>query len=158
MDPKFKAFLDLIAWSEGTSTSSITQDNGYDVNVTGIDGPSRFDSYEDHPFAKGGHIQWHSNPDKFSTAAGRYQILARYWNIYKVQLNLRDFSPASQDAVALQMMKERGAISDLIDCGDPQGAIYSCSKTWASFPGNNYGQGGHSITELLGKYNELLRG
>ncbi len=157
MDPKIKAFLDLIGWSEGTSTSPITQNDGYDVIVTGINGPSRFSDYSDHPFAKGGAVQWHSNPDEFSTAAGRYQILARYWNVYKGQLNLRDFSPASQDAVALQMMKERKAIP-LIEAKDIDSAIIACSSAWASFPGNNYGQGGHNLSVLVEKYVELFGG
>ena len=160
MDPKLKAFLDLIAWSEGTSTSPITQNNGYDVIVTGINGPSRFSDYSDHPFAKGGAVQWQLDPPEFSTAAGRYQILARYWNVYKGQLNLRDFSPASQDAVALQMMKERKAIP-LIMLGEDihiAAAITACSSAWASFPGNNYGQGGHNMSVLVEKYKELFGG
>jgi muramidase (phage lysozyme) len=157
MDPKIKAFLDLIGWSEGTSTSPVTQNNGYDVIVTGINGPSRFSDYSDHPFAKGGHVQWNLNPPEFSTAAGRYQILARYWNVYKGQLNLRDFSPASQDAIALQMMKERKAIP-LIMAMDIESAITACSSAWASFPGNNYGQGGHNMDVLLEKYKELFGG
>ena len=53
MDPSVKAFLDLIAWSEGTSTSPVTQNQGYDVIVTGVDGPAVFTDYSDHPFADG---------------------------------------------------------------------------------------------------------
>jgi muramidase (phage lysozyme) len=157
MNPYLKAFLDLIGWSEGTSRSPITRDNGYDIIVTGIAGPSRFSDYSDHPFANGGHIQWKLNPPEYSTAAGRYQILARYWNVYKGQLNLRDFSPASQDAVALQMIKEKKA-TQLIITGDIVGAIRACSSTWASFPGNNYGQSPHTLTVLLDQFQTLLRG
>jgi muramidase (phage lysozyme) len=157
MNPYLKAFLDLIGWSEGTSRSPITRDNGYDIIVTGIAGPSRFSDYSEHPFANGGHIQWKLNPPEYSTAAGRYQILARYWNVYKGQLNLRDFSPASQDAVALQMIKEKKA-TQLIITGDIVGAIRACSSTWASFPGNNYGQNPHSLTVLLEQFQTLLRG
>lgn len=47
-----KAFGDLLAYSEGTSTSPATRNNGYDVIVTGIDGkPEIFTDYSDHPFA-----------------------------------------------------------------------------------------------------------
>ena len=56
MDGKLKAFLDLIAYSEGTSTSSVTKNDGYDVIVTGVDGPSIFTDYSDHPFANGGSV------------------------------------------------------------------------------------------------------
>ena len=41
---------------------------------------------------------------------GRYQLLSRWWDAYRKQLGLKDFSPKSQDAVALQQIKERGAL------------------------------------------------
>lgn len=154
MDQKLKAFLSMTAWSEGTSASPLTQNDGYDVNVTGIHGPSIFTSYLDHPFANGGYIAVRDKPSLISTAAGRYQLLARYWKAYKVQLNLPDYSPASQDAIALQQMKERGAVA-LVEAGDIEDAIKACSSIWASFPGNEYGQGGKSMDELLAKYQEL---
>lgn len=153
MDPKLKAFLDLIGFSEGTSTSPITQNNGYDVIVSGVDGPAIFKDYSHHPFELGGSVV--VRPGLMSTAAGRYQLLARYWRAYKAQLGLHDYSPTSQDAVALQQIKERGAIAK-VEAGDIQGAVEACSNIWASFPGNNYGQGGHSVETLLEKYQSLL--
>lgn len=150
MDPRLKAFLDLIAFSEGTSTSRLTKNDGYDVVVTGENGPSIFTDYSDHPFAKGGSVRLSST--LFSSAAGRYQLLARYWRIYKVQLGLPDFSPHNQDAVALQQMRERHVTA--ID--DPATAITLCSNIWASFPGNTYGQHAHPIEMLVAKYNQLL--
>ena len=48
------------------------------------------------------------NPKLKSTGAGRYQLLSRWWDAYRKQLGLKDFSPKSQDAVALQQIKERG--------------------------------------------------
>lgn len=155
IDPKLRAFLDLIAWSEGTSSSPITKNNGYDVIVTGIHGPSILTDYTDHPFAHGGSVQFHLNPPEYSTAAGRYQVLCHYFEVYKAQLHLPDFSPASQDAVALQQMTERHAIL-LIEAGNVPAAITACSNIWASFPGNNYGQGGHSLDALVAKYHALL--
>ena len=47
---------------------------------------------------------------------------------------LKDFSPKSQDAVALQQIKERGALP-MIDRGDIRQAIDRCSNIWASLPG-----------------------
>jgi len=154
MDPKLKAFLDTIAYAEGTSTSPVTKNEGYDVIVTGIHGPSVFTDYSDHPFAAGGSVIVRENPPLISTAAGRYQLLARYWNVYRVQLELPNYGPAYQDAVAIQQMKERGAVA-LVEAGDIEGAIKACSSIWASFPGNDYGQGGKSMAELLAKYQEL---
>ena len=156
MDPKLKAFLNLIGWSEGTSTSPITKNQGYDVIVTGIKGPSVFTDYADHPFAKGGYVQWRLNPPEFSTAAGRYQILAHYFEAYKVRLNLPDFSPASQDAVAIQQISERNALH-LIAQGEVSAAITACSNIWASFPGNSYKQGGgHTLASLVAYYQHRL--
>lgn len=160
--PALKYFLDLIAWSEGTSTSPITKNKGYDVIVTSIHGPSVFTDYSDHPFAHGGTVQWKLNPPEYSTAAGRYQLLAKYWNIYRVRLHLPDYSPASQDAVALQQMSERRdaqhvSAVDKVLTGDIQIAITLCSNIWASFPGNTYGQHAHSMGALLTQYDNISK-
>jgi muramidase (phage lysozyme) len=149
MNPQLKAFLDTIAFSEGTSTSPITANDGYDVIVTGIDGPHVFTDYSDHPFAHGGSVTVRAVPLLVSTAAGRYQLLARYWNVYRVQLRLADYSPASQDAVAVQQIKERGAIT-LIESGNVTGAITACAGIWASFPNNSYAQGGKTMATGVG--------
>ncbi len=157
MDPKLKSFLDLIAWSEGTSSSPLTQNDGYDVIVTGVDGPEIFNSYADHPFASGRTPKVIRNgpPVLASTASGRYQLMLHWWEAYKVQLQLPDFGAASQDAVALQQIKERQAIV-MIENGNIAGAIAACSNVWASLPGNNYDQpGGHAMEALLTQYDQL---
>ena len=154
MDPKLKAFLDLIAYSEGTSTSPVTLNDGYDVIVSGINGPQILTDYSDHPFAHGGAVTVRAVPLLISTAAGRYQVLARYWKAYQTQLELPDFSPNSQDAVALRQIEERHAIQ-MIMAGNVAGAIQACANIWASFPGNDYRQGGHSMGDLLAKYQEF---
>ena len=61
----------------------------------------------------------------------------RWWDAYRKQLGLKDFSPKSQDAVALQRIKERGALP-LIDRGDIRQAIDRCSNIWASLPGAEF--------------------
>ena len=158
MDNKIKAFLDLVAFSEGTSTHLLTKNDGYDVNVTGIHGPSVFDGFAKHPFEDGGEVIVRTGPPVLaSTAAGRYQLLARYWKAYKAQLHLADYSPASQDAVAIQQIRERRGL-DMIEAGDIAVAIAACSNIWASFPGNDYGQCGKSLATLVAKYQELLAG
>lgn len=148
------AFLDLIAFSEGTSLSKLTKNAGYDVIVTGPDGPEAFTDYSDHPFAKGRAAKLVRKPDLYSTASGRYQLLLRYWRVYKTQLKLPDFSPLSQDKVAMQQMHERGALT-LVKAHDIAGAIKACSNIWASFPGNDYGQGGHSVDELVSEFERI---
>jgi muramidase (phage lysozyme) len=152
MEAAVKAFLDLIAWSEGTSTHPLTKNDGYDVIVTGVHGQAVFTDYTKHPFEDGGAVLVRSGPPPLvSAAAGRYQILARFWRIYRAQLGLPDFSPESQDAVALQQIKERRAVAMLED-NDVAGAIKACSNIWASLPGNGYGQGGHTMEALLDRY------
>jgi muramidase (phage lysozyme) len=148
-------FLDLIAFSEGTSTNPHTQNDGYDVIVGGVDGHHEFSDYSDHPFANGQPAIVVRNhppaPPLTSTASGRYQLLARFWHPYKNLLGLADFGPVSQDRVALQQIRERHGIEDIL-AGNIQSAIEKCSNIWASFPGNDFGQGGKSMAALLDHY------
>lgn len=83
-----------------------------------------------------------------STAAGRYQILARFFDAYKKQLGLKDFSPASQDAIAVQMIRECGALAD-IEAGRVSAAITKCRSRWASLPGAGYGQHENDLEMLV---------
>ncbi|XUA17451.1 glycoside hydrolase family 24 protein [Citrobacter sp. OP27] len=145
MNPQRKAFLDMLAWSEGTDKpGQPTKNHGYDVIVGG----SLFTDCSDHP-----RKLVTLNPKLKSTAAGRYQLLSKWWDAYRKQLGLKDFSPASQDAVALQQIKERGALP-LIDNGDIRQAIDRCSNIWASLPGAGYGQFEHKADNLIAKFKE----
>ena len=146
INPQRKAFLDMLAWSEGTDKpGQPTRNRGYDVIVGG----TLFNNYADHPRKL---IDLPRLRIK-STAAGRYQLLARYWDAYRKQLGLKDFSPTSQDAVALQQIKERRAL-ELIDSGNIRQAIDRCSNIWASLPGAGYGQYEHKVEDLLKKFRE----
>jgi muramidase (phage lysozyme) len=136
MTDQQKAFLQMIAVSEGTAGKG---ENGYNV----LCGGGLFHSYADHPRVL---IDLPRLGIK-STAAGRYQLLARYYDVYKKQLGLKDFSPASQDAIALQQIKERKAIAD-IETGDFATAVQKCSNIWASLPGAGYGQHENKIEQL----------
>ena len=166
--PSLKAFLDTIAVSQGTSREDITQNDGYDVIVTGeVEGSNGclmrheeiFTDYSDHPFASGrpAVLVREGPPPLYSTASGRYQLEFRWWPAYKTMLHLPDFTPQSQDAVAIEQMKERGAVA-LIAAGDIQGAITACASIWASFPGNDYGQGGNTMGALLEQYQTFVNG
>ena len=58
------------------------------------------------------------------------------------QLGLKDFSPKSQDAVALQQIGGAWRLT-AIDRGDIRQAIDRCSNIWAVPPGAGYGQFEH---------------
>jgi muramidase (phage lysozyme) len=147
--------LDLLAWSEGTSTSPVTKADGYDVIVTGVDGPEVFTDYAEHPFYPNRPAKLiRAVPRLLSTASGRYQLLERYWPIYKAQLHLPDFSPVSQDRIAIQQLRECGALQKIL-AQDIPGAIAKAATIWASLPGGPYGQGGHSLQTLMAKWAAL---
>lgn len=142
------AFLDTLAFAEGTSTSRFTKDDGYDVIVEGIDGsPKTFIDYADHP----NRLVKVNNKGLSSTAAGRYQQLHRYWPAYKKQLKLPDFSPLSQDRLAIQLIKERRALED-VKAGRFADAVHKCNTIWASLTGSPYGQKTWPLATLMKVY------
>lgn len=143
MTPNQKAFLDMLAVSEIGAALLSKSDNGYDVIVGG----GLFKGYADHPRKL---VDLPKLKIK-STAAGRYQILARYFDAYKKQLGLKDFSPSSQDAIAMQLIKECKAVDD-IDAGRFSSAVAKCASRWASLPGAGYGQHENKLDKLQAAY------
>lgn len=140
------AFLDMLAWSEGTDNGrQQTNDRGYDVIVGG----ELFHSYRDHPKK----LVTLGKLGIKSTAAGRYQLLSRYWPHYRDLLSLDDFGPYSQDCVAIQMIREQRALGD-VKAGNIVKAIEKCSNIWASLPGAGYGQHEHKMADLISRYRE----
>lgn len=127
----------MIAKSEGTE--HIGTQHGYNVVVGG----GTFISYRDHPRQL---INLPRLKIK-STAAGRYQVLARYYDHYKKQLGLPDFSPNSQDKIAVQLIRECKALDD-IEAGRFSVAVNKCRSRWASLPGAGYSQNEHSLATL----------
>ena len=139
-----KAFLDMLAWSEGTDNGrQKTRNHGYDVIVGG----ELFTDYSDHP-----RKTCHAKPKTQINRRRTLPLLSRWWDAYRKQLGLKDFSPKSQDAV-LQQIKERGALP-MIDRGDIRQAIDRCSNIWASLPGAGYGQFEHKADSLIAKFKE----
>ena len=121
-----KAFLDMLAWSEGT-------DNGRQKTKSWL---------QRHCGRRA--IYWllrsprklvTLNPKLKSTGAGRCSFFP-VGGMPTASSSLKDFSPKSQDAV--QQIKERGALP-MIDRGDIRQAIDRCSNIWASLPGAGYG-------------------
>ncbi len=137
------AFLDAIAFTEGTDNNrQPTKDEGYDVLVGG----GLFSGYGQHPNKL---IRLSSSLS--STAAGRYQILHRFWRVYQSRLGLPDFSPLSQDLYAIQQLKEQGALGR-IQAGEFEKSVLRCNNIWASLPGSPYGQHTYSMDEMKAIY------
>lgn len=139
-DKNVKAFLMAIRTGEGT-----TGPNGYRTHFGG----SLFSSYADHPrkvITAGGYS---------SSAAGAYQFLTRTWDEVKAKLNLPDFSPASQDAAAVELIRRRGALEDVV-AGRFATALHKCAPEWASLPTkagkSYYGQPVKSLATLQKVY------
>lgn len=148
MTPQQKAFLDMLAVSEGTSTSPATKCDGYDVIVTGRDKkPEIFTDFSDHPFANGRKSKVINSKGLTSNGSGRYQFMLKDWPHYRALLRLPDFGPGSQDKWALQLIKERGALA-AIETGNFEIAVKKCKNIWASLPGAGYGQPEHDIAKL----------
>ena len=140
-----KAFLDMIAFSEIGAALLTETDNGYNVLVGATPAhPLTFSSYATHPNV--------FNHALDSTAAGRYQVLHKYAVAYMASLHLPDFGPESQDAIAIQQIRECGALPD-IEAGNFADAVAKCAHIWASLPGANYpGQRMNVIATLQTAY------
>lgn len=142
------AFLDMLAFSEGTSTIE-DSDDGYNVIVGG----KFFQGYDEHPRIAV-RTRW-----GLSDAAGRYQIMAAIpgkirtdtWDWASRVCGVPDFSPESQDRVAVYLIKRRGALGD-IQAGRFATAVQKCRQEWASLPGAGYGQREHVLETLLDVY------
>ncbi len=86
-----------------------------------------------------------------STAAGAYQFLYSTWSALQADLWLPDFSPPSQDKAAIELIRRKGALPDVL-AGRFAEAVYKCRKIWASFPGAGYGQNEKSLFTLTQVY------
>ena len=91
------------------------------------------------------HKTQNSNP----TGAGRYQLLSRWWDAYRKQLGLKDFSPKS-GRCGIAAVKERGALP-MIDRGDIRQAIDPLSNIWKLLPGAGYGQFERHFDSLIAR-------
>ena len=138
------AFLDMLAWSEGTDNGrQRTHDRGYDVLVGG----GVFRGYEEHPNVL---VPLPKLKIK-STAAGRYQFLKRTWDVLRTRLALKDFGPLSQDVACIELIRGRRALEDL-KAGSFDAAVQKCQKEWASLPGAGYGQHEQKLDRLRDAY------
>lgn len=143
------AFLMMLRWAEGTAGS-----NGYRTMFGG----RLFTSWEDHPR---GAVEFEDKLGRraYTSAAGAYQFMAvsmvpgggytrvNTWDRIAAKLGLTDFSPDSQDAAAVELIREAGALSDVM-AGDLDRAVSRVRRIWASLPGAGYGQPEKSMTYL----------
>ena len=120
-----------------------TRNHGYDVIVGG----ELFTDYSDHP-RKLVTLNPNSNQQAPDTT-----LFSRWWDAQCVGAWPERLLSESQDAVALQQIKERGALP-MIDRGDIRQAIDRCSNIWASLPGAGYGQFEHKADSLIAKFKE----
>jgi lysozyme len=132
-----RAFLDMIAFSEGTSGPQ-----GYLTMFGG----RLMDSLEVHPHQFFDFTNSHGEHLRTS-AAGRYQFLGKTWDSLAAKLGLPDFSPESQDAGALELIRQRGALPD-VDAGRLSVAVQKCAPVWASLPGAGYAQPERKLYQL----------
>lgn len=135
------AFLATIAYAEGTAGA-----RGYQTMF----GYRYFDSYADHPRQ---YFDYTDNAGKKlkTSAAGRYQIIVKTWDSLRKRLGLQDFSPASQDAAAVELIRERGALND-VRAGRIAQAIQKCAPVWASLPGAGANQPERKLSALMNAF------
>jgi muramidase (phage lysozyme) len=125
-DPNVRIMLDLISRAEGNT----------DYNT--IVGGGKFKDFSTHP-NKTVYLKSLGNTIQ-TNAAGKYQIMGFNWGPYSKRLNLKDFSPESQDKIAIQMIADRGALNSVLK-GDYVNGIKKLKSQWASLPATEIKQG-----------------
>jgi len=151
-----QAFLNMVAVSELGEELIAASDRGYNVIVGSR--PTQailFSSYADHPRlevrVRRDRPATPADEELVSTAAGRYQILARIFDAYRKPLGLLDFGPASQDAIAVQLIRERDGLIH-IGAGHFEKAVARVCGAWASLPGAGYEQHENEMAHLRDVY------
>lgn len=153
-DANVRAFLEAIARAEGTAGQPDPYRVCYAYRHT-------IQSFNDHP-AQTGEWKGEKLPDHLckaaglspgcvSTAAGKYQITRPTWNKLKSRLGLRDFTPASQDAAAVELLRESGAL-EFAKQGMVADAVQSARRIWASLPGAGYEQPERSLAWVQAQF------
>ena len=128
-NPNVRKMLNLISHTEGT------EKHGYNTLVGG----GRIDDLSRHP-NKVGLV----TGDGKSTAFGRYQITGTTYRGLQKKYGFTDMSPQTQDAAAVALMSQRGALNDVIN-GNYRAAISKLGDEWVSLPSStNKNQGKRS--------------
>ena len=115
-----------IRLAEGTFRNG---DRSYNTGYGG----NMFTNLDKHP-----DTVWHTDKGS-SSAAGAYQFMPNTWNtVVQPNLNLPDFSPASQEKAGEFLAKRRGVNTDTIFTtrADFGKALNTLSPEWAGLPNN----------------------
>jgi lysozyme len=156
------AFLHMLQSSEHVYPRDVENQAAYSTFYGG----STFSSFADHPVntrekvgVRLSDAQCRASgfkPGCVSTAAGAYQFIKPTWDrIRAMSPRLPDFSPASQDAAAVRLLDQIGALT-LIEVGDIEGAVTKASKTWASLPGSKAQQNPRQMAFIIDRFNEAV--
>ena len=124
-DANLRKFLNFLGRAEGADYNTIV-------------GGSQFSDFRAHPRVVG--LRTADGP---STAAGKYQITGTTYDDIAPKIGVRDFTPDSQDKVAVEIIRRSGALED-VRSGNFQEAINKLGGRWASLPSSIYGQGKRS--------------
>lgn len=147
-----RKFLNVLSVSEGT----------YDFKDPylakgGTTGSLLTTGYKAHPAALG-QGTW-GFKDKLgrnlqSTANGKYAIRYPTWQGIEKAWGKMDFSPSSQDAAAVYLINQRGALNDVLQ-GNWNSALPKLGKEWASLPTapDSYQQFRHSWNAIRDAFN-----
>ena len=140
-----KAFLDMLAWSEGTDNGrQKTRNHGYDVIVGG----ELFTDYSDHP-----RKLVTLNPKLKSTGAGRYQLLSLLVGCLPQAAWPERLLSEKSGRCGIAADHGSGALP-MIDRGDIRQAIDRCSNIWASRRALVIGFE-HKADSLIAKFKEV---
>ncbi|QIZ72340.1 glycoside hydrolase family 24 protein [Oxynema aestuarii] len=140
-----KAFLDMLAWAEGTEGP-----NAYRMQFTG----TTFESFEDHP--REIKCGWRHGRQLCSDAAGRYQFLSTSWDRMARKIGARDFSPENQDRAAIAMLEEYEVLED-IEAGWFDMAALELIPVWPSLLDVGNGDRRRAIARLKTVYRQRLQ-
>ncbi|MBC1218426.1 lysozyme [Nostoc sp. UCD121] len=144
--PRLSAFLATIRWAE-TGTSEVESYRMLVFNGT-------FNNFSTHPLKK--QCAPINGKNICSTAAGAYQMLDKSWYDLQPKLNLKDFSPASQDKMAIEYIRRNNALSD-VEAGNFDAAVCKVGRVWASLICNSYNQNPKSLAQLRIYYQQQLQ-
>ena len=151
--PYVRAVLDMIAAAEIGQDANNAQ-RGYNVafgkNAT-------FDSYAAHPGVRGEYID-KQGQRRTSSAAGRYQFLEGTVRDLQKRYGFSDFSPQTQDEMAVALMMDAGALDDILR-GDLNAALPKLGTRWASLHTSEAGRrlhGTRSPDFVYSAYNSAL--